>query len=59
MVSFYDPVDAKDLSRVVRILRKDGIEFFTREEMVRGISPLQILVAEEDLARAEESLLTH
>jgi len=59
MVSFYDPVDTNDLNRVLRILKKDGIEFSTRAEMVRGISPLQILVAEEDLARAEESLLTH
>jgi nitrogen regulatory protein PII-like uncharacterized protein len=59
MVSFYDPIDTNDLNRVVRILSKGGIEYFTREERVRGISPLQILVAEEDLARAEESLLTH
>ena len=59
MVSFYDPIDANDLDRVVRILSKDGIEYFTREERVRGISPLQILVAEEDVPRAEASLLTH
>ena len=57
MVSFYDPIDASDLNRVVRILKKDGIEFFMREEKVRGISPLQIQVAEEHLPRAEASLL--
>lgn len=59
MVSFYDPATTADLSRVERILRNAGIEFFTQKEKVRGISPLQILVAEEDLAHAEESLLSH
>lgn len=59
MVSFYDPIDTSDLNRVTRILSKDGIEFCVREEKIRGISPLQILVAEEDLTHAEESLLNH
>lgn len=57
MVSFYDPRNLADQNRVENLLRKDGVEYFTRLEPEPGIGPLQILVAEEDLPRAEEIFL--
>lgn len=39
------------------ILKKGGIEYFLRREPVRGIGPLQVHVAEEDVPKAEELLL--
>lgn len=58
MVSFYDPMNRDDQRNVEQILRLKGIEYFTRLETEQGIGPSQILVAEEDLPRAEELLLS-
>lgn len=57
MTRFYDPRDEKDLARVESILQAGGIEYFLRSEIVTGIGPMQVHIAEEDLPRAEELLL--
>jgi len=57
MAFFYDPRDEDDLSRVESILKKGGIEYFLRREPVRGIGPLQVHVAEEDLPMAEDLMI--
>ena len=54
MAVFYDPKDERDLGRVKRILDSGGIEYFLRREPVRGIGPMQVLVAEEDFPMAEK-----
>ncbi|MBI2353773.1 MAG: hypothetical protein HYV06_01880 [Deltaproteobacteria bacterium] len=59
MVSFYDPMNKSDLARVELILKNEGIGYFMRRETEKGIGPLQILVSEEDVPRAEEALLSH
>jgi len=51
---FYDPKDELDLGRVKRVLDNGGIEYFLRREPVRGIGPMQVLVAEEDFPMAEK-----
>lgn len=56
MVRFYDPRDETDLARVETILKNGGIEYGLYREPVRGIGPLQIQVAEEDVPAAEELL---
>jgi len=56
MVRFYDPKDASELARVEAILRAGGIEYFLRREPVGGLATFQVLVAEEDLAHADELL---
>lgn len=56
MVKFYDPKDAADLARVEAILKRAGIEYFLAGEPEKGIGPLQVRVAEEDLPTAEELL---
>jgi len=56
MVRFYDPKDTMDLARVEAILRSGGIEYFLRREPAAELGPCQILVAEEDLAHADELL---
>jgi hypothetical protein len=56
MAVFYDPKDERDLGRVKRVLDRGGIEYFLRREPVRGIGPMQVLVAEEDIPRAEQLL---
>ena len=56
MVKFYDPKDEVDLARVEVILRSGGIEYFLCREPEKGIGPLQVHVAEEDLPRAEQLL---
>ncbi len=56
MVKFYDPKDAADLARVEAILKRAGIEYFLSGEPVKGIGPLQVQVAEEDLPTAEQLL---
>ena len=58
MSVFYDPKDERDLGRVKRVLDKGGIEYFLRREPERGIGPMQVLVAEEDIPRAEHLLWT-
>ncbi len=57
MVKFYDPKDAADLARVEAILKGAGIEYFLASEPEKGIGPLQVQVAEEDLPTAEQLLL--
>ena len=54
MAVFYDPKDERDLGRVKKALDKGGIEYFLRPESVRGIGPMQVLVAEEDFPMAEK-----
>lgn len=54
MAVFYDPKDERDLGRVKKALDKGGIEYFLRPEPVRGIGPMQVLVAEEDFPMAEK-----
>ena len=58
MAVFYDPKDERDLGRVKRLLDRGGIEYFLRHAPVRGIGSMQVLVAEEDLPRAELLLWT-
>jgi hypothetical protein len=57
MAVFYDPKDENDLRRVEELLRRNGIEFFLKEEPVEGIGPAQVHVAEEDYPFAEALLL--
>ncbi len=54
MVRFFDPKDEAELARVEAILKRGGIEYFVSREPEKGIGPLQIQVAEEDLPKAEE-----
>ena len=56
MARFYDPKNDRELSRVEAILRHGGIEYFLRSETVRGLGPMQVHVAEEDLPQAEKLL---
>lgn len=58
MTLFYDPLNKEDLTRVEAILRKGGIEYSLRDEPERGLGPSQIHVAEEDVPKAEELLLS-
>ena len=53
MAVFYDPKDDRDLARVKAVLDKEGIEYFLRREPAAGIGPMQVLVAEEDIPKAE------
>ena len=56
MARFYDTTNESDLARVEGVLRRGGIEYSFCES--RGEPPMkEILVAEEDMARAEELLL--
>lgn len=58
MSKFYDPKDEAELARVEELLRKGGIEYFVAASpQGAGISK-EIEVAEEDVSRAEELLLT-
>ncbi len=57
MVFFYEAKDEHDLSRVERILRQGGIEYFLRDEPLEELGPKQIHVAEEDVPAAEALLL--
>lgn len=57
MTFFYDPRDERDLERIEKILKDGGVEYFLRREPVRGIGPLQVHVAEEDMPRAEDLLI--
>lgn len=54
MALFYDPKDATDLARVEAVLKKGGIEYSLRREPEKGIGPMQVHVAEEDMAKAEK-----
>jgi hypothetical protein len=56
MAFFYDPRDEKDLARVEAILRHGGIEYSLRREPEKGIGPMQVHVAEEDIPHAEKLL---
>lgn len=56
MARFYDPKNDRELSRVEAILRHGGIEYFLRNETVRGLGSMQVHVAEEDLPQAEKLL---
>ena len=56
MVRFYDPRDEADLFRVETLLKKGGIEYFLLPGQEKGIGPLQVHVAEEDIPKAEELL---
>lgn len=56
MVKFYDPKDAADLARIEAMLQRAGIEYSLASEPERGIGPLQVQVAEEDLPSAEQLL---
>lgn len=54
MVFFYEPKDETELTRVERILREAGIEYFLRPEPEQGLGPMRIFVAEEDVPLALE-----
>ncbi len=53
MVRFYDPKDKADQQRVEQILRDGGIEYFLQQETESGLASSQILIAEEDIPKAE------
>lgn len=55
MASFYDTVNDSDLSRIEGLLKKGGIVYSLRA-IGKGTALKEILVAEEDLAAAEEIL---
>ena len=55
MARFYDSVSDSELSRVEGLLNKGGIEFSV-QIVGDGARLQEILVAEEDLAAAEEIL---
>ncbi|MBT1072922.1 putative signal transducing protein [Pelotalea chapellei] len=55
-MKFYDPKDATDMERVEAVLKSGGIEYFLHRVPDRGIGPMQVHVAEEDVPRAEELL---
>lgn len=57
MAVFYDPKDELDLARVKAVLDKGGIEYFLRREPSAGIGSMQVLVAEEDIPKAEKLLM--
>jgi hypothetical protein len=56
MVSFYDPLDRSDQIHVEELLRRGGIEYFLTETHGGELDARQILIAEEDLPRAEQLL---
>lgn len=58
MSLFYDPHDQTDQQRVEAILSRHGIRYELHPEPVTGKGPMQIFVAEKDLARAED-LVAH
>lgn len=57
MVRFYDPIDSIDQKRVEEVLRSGGVEYFLRDESDPGLGSCQILIAEEDIPRAEKLLV--
>lgn len=59
MALFYDPHDEADQERVETILRGNGITYELHPEPVTGKGPMQIFVAEKDLARAEDLIAHH
>ena len=56
MAVFYDPKDDRDLGRIKAILDEGGIEYFLRREPAAGIGSMQVVVAEEDIPKAEKLL---
>lgn len=58
MVKFYDAKTEADLSRVEAVLKQAGIEYSVKSLAERVVSG-EIEVAEEDLPKAEELLLTN
>lgn len=58
MTHFYDPKNQVDLERVETILKQGGIQFSLHTEPVAGLAPFQIDVAEEDIPRAEQLLIS-
>jgi hypothetical protein len=56
MVRFYDPIDRSDQNNVELVLRSGGIEYFLRDKFELEFDACQILVAEEDIPRAEKLL---
>lgn len=56
MVRFYDPIDKSDQNQVEQVLRNGGIEYFLQEEPEPGLGSCQILLAEEDIPKAEQLL---
>jgi len=56
MVRFYDPIDRADQKRIERLLHDGGVEFFLHNESDTRLQTSQILVAEEDIPRAEKLL---
>ena len=56
MVRFYDPIDRGDQARVEQLLRAGGIEYSLQDEPDVALAASQILVAEEDIPRAEKIL---
>lgn len=54
MVLFYEPKNEAELERVEGILRQGGIEYFLRREPEKGLGPMQVYVAEEDVPKALE-----
>ncbi len=59
MPLFYDPHDPDDQQRVEALLRENGIKYELHPEPVTGQGPLQIFVADRDLARAEDLIAHH
>ncbi len=58
MARFYDTCNESDLARVEGVLRGGGIEYFCRESR-EETALKEILVAEEDMVRAEELLIRY
>ena len=58
MSLFYDPHDGADQKRVEAILRENGILYELHPEPVTGKGPMQIFVADKDMAMAE-NLIVH
>ena len=57
MARFYDAISDSDTSRITDLLKEGGIEY-SIQILGDGVHLKEILVAEEDLAAAEELLCT-
>jgi len=57
MVSFYDPIDSFDQKHAEQVLRSGSIEYFLGDELEAELGTRQILIAEEDIPKAEQLLV--
>lgn len=56
MVRFYDPIDRADQERIEQLLHDGGIKYYMRLAPEAALQTCQIMVAEEDVPKAEELL---